>query len=298
MLLLPIIFFLMILITSMVFTVRQQTAVVIELFGKFYAVKFAGMRLKPPFPLATIVGKVNLRLTQLTSCVEVKTLDNVFVKIPVSVQFRVLPDRVKDAFYVLDDPSHQIESFVLNVIRTSASSMTLEHLYTEKSRIAEEVSHELKERLADFGYAVENILIDQPSPPQLVQDAFNHVIAAQREKEAAQLEGDAKRIRMIAEAEAEKQSKKLQGEGIAAQREAIAKGFRSALETIQETQPGLDESAIIAVLLATNQFDTIRDASQKPGNLILMPYTAEESLRSIANTAAAIRSFNLSKTTS
>ncbi len=140
----------LVLLALSVFTVKQQTAAIIEVFGKFYKVKESGIRLKFPAPIATIAGRMSLRLQEINAEVEVKTLDNVFVVIPVSLQFRIIPERVKDAFYTLSNPEHQIQSFVLNVIRTIASSMTLEHLYTEKSRIAEEVSHELKDRQQDL----------------------------------------------------------------------------------------------------------------------------------------------------
>jgi regulator of protease activity HflC (stomatin/prohibitin superfamily) len=277
------------LISTSFFTVRQNTAAIVEVFGKFYAVKESGIRLKFPIPIGQVVGRISLRLQELHSQVEVKTLDNVFVSIPVSLQYRVLEDKVKNAFYSLSDPQHQIQSFVLNVIRTSASGMTLEHLYTEKSKIAEEVSHELTDRLASYGYTVEAVLIDQPLPPQEVQDAFNRVIASQRDKESAKLEGEATRIRMVATADAEKESKKLQGEGIAAQRKAIAEGFKEAVDSMKGIAKNMDESVIIATLLATNQFDTIREASTKAGNLILMPYSADSAISDIARTAAAIK---------
>ena len=277
------------------FTVKQQTAAIIEVFGKFYAVKEAGIRLKFPAPVGYIVGRINLRLQELIAEVEVKTLDNVFVEIPVSLQFRVIPERVKDAFYALANPENQIQSYVLNVVRTAASGMTLEQLYTEKSRIAEEVSSELTDRLAGFGYTVETVLVDQPAPPQEVQDAFNRVIAAQRDKEAAKLEGEATRIRIVAGADAEKESKRLQGEGIALQRKAIAEGFRDAVQNLKTSMPQMDQAMIVATLLATNQFDTIRDAAGKPSSLILMPYSAEGAISDVARVAAAIRAFSESQ---
>ena len=279
-------------LSSMILVVRQQTVAIVEVFGRFYATKAAGIRLQFPFGVARVAGRMNLRLQELESNVEVKTLDNVFVNIPVSLQYRVLESRVQDAFYALEDPDHQINSFVLNVIRTAASGLSLEHLYTEKSKITEEVETELKDRLAGYGFAIEAVLIDQPSPPRDVQDAFNRVIAAQREKEAAKLEAEAKRIRIIAEAEAEKESKRLQGEGIAAQRSAIALGFRESIAAIKGASgEGVDDAMIIATLIATNQFDTIREVGTK-GNLILMPFTADGSMHDMAKTMAALEAFH------
>ncbi|MBA4118337.1 MAG: SPFH domain-containing protein [Candidatus Puniceispirillum sp.] len=279
-------------LSSMIVVVRQQTVAIVEVFGRFYTTMGAGIRLKYPFGIARVAGRMNLRLQELQSSVEVKTLDNVFVEIPVSIQYRVLESRVSDAFYALEDPDHQLNSFVLNVIRTAASALSLEHLYTEKSKIAEEVETELKDRLAGYGFAIEAVLIDQPSPPRDVQDAFNRVIAAQREKEAAKLEAEAKRIRIIAEAEAEKESKRLQGEGIAAQRSAIALGFRESIAAIKGASgEGVDDAMIIATLIATNQFDTIREVGAK-GNLILMPFSAEGSMNDMAKTIAALEAFH------
>lgn len=272
--------------------VRQQSVLVIELFGRFWALRQAGLGLKPPPPFGRVVGEVSLRVRDLASQVEVKTADNVFIRIPVAVQFRVIPERAADAFYTLTNPAHQIESFILNVVRSAASVMTLEQVYTEKNRIAAEVEAELSERLAGYGHRIEAILIDQPLPPPEVQAAFNRVISAQRAQEAAKMEGEAVRIRMVAEAEAEKQSKQLQGEGIAAQRRAIADGFHEAVMALKSAMPQADEALIVATLLATNQFDAIREASNKPASLILMPYSGDAAVGDIARLAAAIRAFS------
>jgi regulator of protease activity HflC (stomatin/prohibitin superfamily) len=290
----PLVLFALFLLRSSFFIVHQQSVAIVEVLGKFQSVRSAGFNIKLPNPIARIAGRLTLRLQDVTASVEVKTVDNVFIAIPVSLQFRVIPERAQEAFYSLSRPVEQIQSFILNNVRTTASSMTLEHIYTAKNVIAHEVETELKERLAGFGYSVEALLIDQPLPPPDVQAAFNRVISAQRGQEAAKMEGEALRIRIVAEAEADKQSKQLQGEGIALQRRAIADGFREAVQHFKGAMPEADEALIVATLLATNQFDVIRDAANKPATLILMPYSGDAPINDIARMAAAIRGLEVS----
>ena len=91
------------------FQVRTAEAVVIQRMGKFLRVATAGINFKLPW-LDQIAGRIDLRVQQLALDVETKTKDNVFVKIPVSVQYHVIPDHVYEAFYKLANPKQQISS--------------------------------------------------------------------------------------------------------------------------------------------------------------------------------------------
>ena len=276
-------------LSSTVLIVHQQTARVIEVFGRFYQIKHAGLRFKFPWPVAASAGELSLRLHELRSEVSVKTKDNVFVTFPVAVQYRVIAERVTEAFYQLNEPQRQIESFILNIVRTSAAVMTLDELYTERHTVSDEIRTELSERMQDYGYRIESVLVDEPQPSADVRSAFNRVIAAAREKEAARELGEAERIRIEAKAKAEAESKRLQGQGIAQQREEIAKGLREAVDVLKDSMPGIPENVILAMLMMTNQFDTIRDAAQAPGSIILMPYAGDSAITDIAKLSAAFQ---------
>lgn len=91
------------------FTVKQQTAAVVERFGKFHSIRHSGFQVRIPF-VDRIAGRINLRIQQLDVMVESKTKDDVFVRIKVSVQYLVLEAKVYDAFYRLEDPHQQITS--------------------------------------------------------------------------------------------------------------------------------------------------------------------------------------------
>lgn len=277
-----------------VLVVKQKSAAVIEFFGRFYAVKRSGLRLKFPWPFALerrgVHGeRVNLRLRELKEVVSVKTLDNAFVSFPVAVQYRVMPDRVKEAFYELDDAEGQIVSFVLNVVRTEGAKLSLEQLYTAKQEVENAVKRELAERMNTYGFEIVNVLVDEPQPSHEVQAAFNRVIAAQREKEAAANEAEAQRIRLVGIAEAEKTSKRLQGEGIAAQRVAIAEGYHEAMNQLKESMPNTGEDTILAMLMMTNHWDTIRDAASKEGNVIMVNGSGDIAMQDMSRMAAAFR---------
>ncbi len=281
-------------LNSMIMVVGQQTVAVTEIFGRFADVKPAGLRFKFPWPVSVEARmpsgrRMSMRLRELRHTVSVKTADNAFVDFPVAVQFRVRPDRVKEAFYELEDPEGQITSFVLNVVRAEGAKSSLEDLYTAKLAVELAVKQELGERLAAYGYDIVNVLVDQPQPSEEVQRAFNRVIAARREQEAARNLAEAERIRRVGIALAEKESKQLQGEGIAQQRLAIANGYRDAMENLKHVMPDVSEETILAMLMMTNHWDTIRDAAQAEGNVILLNGSGESAMQDLAKLAAAFR---------
>ena len=78
---------------SSFFTVKQQTAVIIERFGKYLSIRQAGLQLKIPV-IDKIAGRINLKIQQLDVIIETKTKENVFVKMKVSVQFVVIQSKV------------------------------------------------------------------------------------------------------------------------------------------------------------------------------------------------------------
>ena len=140
-----------------------------------------------------------------------------------------------------------------------------------------------------YGFEIVNVLVDEPQPSHEVQAAFNRVIAAEREKEAAENEAEAQRILLVGIAEAEKTSKRLQGEGIALQRVAIAEGYHDAMHQLKESMPNTGEDTILAMLMMTNHWDTIRDAAAKEGNVIMVNGSGDVAMQDMSRMAAAFR---------
>ena len=262
------VFGLLILLSSF-FTVKQQTAVVIERFGKFTSIRNSGLQLKIPI-IDRVAGRVNLRIQQLDVLIETKTKDNVFIKMKVSVQFKVIQDKVYEAFYKLEFPHDQITAYVFDVVRAEVPKLILDDVFVRKDDIAIAVKRELNEAMTTYGYDIINTLVTDIDPDIQVKNAMNRINAADREKTAAEFESEAQRIRIVAKAKAEAESKKLQGQGIADQRREIARGLVESVEVLYNV--GINSQEASALIVVTQHYDTLQAiGADANSNLILLP---------------------------
>lgn len=277
------------LLRSMIHIIRGKTAAIVETFGKpSTSALMPGLRFTWPYPIQNVVGRVNLQLQQIRADVEVKTRDNAFVKLPVTVQYCPDndPEGVVRAFYELEAPESQIASFILNTVRQTAAAMTIAELFENRSRIEDDVNKALSGRLRKVGYEIHAVLVDQPQPSPEVQASFNRVIAAQREAEAARMEAEAARVKQVGLAQAEAESKKLQGEGIAQQRKAIAQGAKESMDMLRKAMPDLGSRELLNFMLDTNRLDTLSVIGQQ-GNMMIID-TSEQN-RPLAQQTAALQ---------
>ena len=255
------------------FTVRQQTAVSIERFGKFESIRHSGLQMKIPI-IDKIAARISLKIQQLDVIVETKTLDDVFVKIKVSVQFVVIKEKVYDAIYKLEYPHDQITSYVFDVVRAEVPKMKLDDVFVKKDDIAIAVPREVQESMETYGYDIITTLVTDIDPDAQVKAAMNRINAAEREKVAAQYEGDAQRILIVEKAKAEAESKRLQGQGIADQRREIARGLVESVDVLQKV--GVSSQEASALIVITQHYDTLQAVGQQTNsNLILLPNSPE-----------------------
>ena len=252
------------------FTVRTAEVAIITRFGKFLRTAEPGLNWKSPF-FDSVAGTVSLRVNQLPLTMETKTKDNVFVTIPISVQNRVRPERVYDAYYKLSDPEAQIKSYVEQVILGHVPGMTLDEVFASQSSIAATVKQELDADMAGFGYEIVNVLVTDIVPDAKVKSAMNDINAAQREQVAANARGEAEKILVVKKAEAEAESKALQGQGIANQRKAIIEGLQVSIEQFQKVVEGASAREVMQLVMVTQYFDTLKSIgeSDKTNTLFL-----------------------------
>src|SRR6516164_10511094 len=243
------------------FTVSTSQVAVITRFGKFLRVAEAGLNWKTPY-IDAVAGIVSLRVNQIALTMETKTRDNVFVTIPISVQNRVRPEKVYDAYYKLSDPVAQIKSYVEQVILGHVPGMTLDEVFASQSSIASAVKQELDADMAGFGYEIVNVLVTDIVPDAKVKSAMNDINAAQREQVAANARGEAEKILVVKKAEAEAESKALQGQGIANQRRAIIEGLQGSIEAFQRAIGSVSTSDVMQLVLITQYFDTIKSIGE------------------------------------
>ena len=263
-------FIVLILVLGSFFTVRTAEVAIVTRFGKFLSVANPGLNWKLPF-FDSVSGVVSLRVNQITLTMETKTKDNVFVTIPISVQNRVRPEKVYDAFYKLSDPKAQIQSYVEQVILGHVPGMTLDEVFASQSSIAAAVKQELDADMATFGYEIVNVLVTDIVPDSKVKAAMNDINAAQREQVAANARGEAEKILVVKKAEAESESKALQGQGIANQRKAIIEGLQVSIEQFQKVVDGASAKEVMQLVMVTQYFDTLKSIgeSDKTNTLFL-----------------------------
>jgi len=243
------------------FTVKTAQVAVVTRFGKFVRAAEPGLNWKTPF-LEAVAGTISLRVNQITLTVETKTRDNVFVTIPISIQNRVRPEKVYDAFYKLSDPTAQIKSYVEQVILGHVPGMTLDEVFASQSSIASAVKEELDVDMAAFGYEIVNVLVTDIIPDAKVKSAMNDINAAQREQVAATARGEAEKILVVKKAEAEAESKALQGQGIANQRKAIIEGLQGSIEQFQKVVGDASTSEVMQLVMVTQYFDTLKSIGE------------------------------------
>jgi|TARA_B110000003_G_scaffold102492_1_gene104733 regulator of protease activity HflC (stomatin/prohibitin superfamily) len=277
-------------ILSGVFVVKQQTTAIIERFGRFLAVRRPGLHIKIPF-VDKIAGRLSLRILQLDVIVETKTKDNVFVKLKVSVQYKVIEDKVYDAFYKLDFPQDQITSYVFDVVRAEVPKMILDDVFEKKDEVANAVKSELNDAMSNYGYNIIKTLVTDIDPDAEVKKTMNKINAAERQKVAAQYEGDAARILIVEKAKAEAESKRLQGQGIADQRREIARGLEESVDVLNNV--GINSQEASALIVVTQHYDTLQSiGGETNSNLILLPNSPQAGSEMLNNMVASFTASN------
>ena len=120
----------------------------------------------------------------------------------------------------------------------TCQKLALDEAYLEKDQIAKAVKDELDATMENFGFAIVRALVTDIVPDARVKTAMNEINAARREQEAALAKGEADKTIAVKKAEAEAESKRLQGEGIAAQRKAMIAGLKESVEDFQKVVEG------------------------------------------------------------
>ena len=253
-------------LASSIFTVSSGNAAVIQRFGKFSRTGGAGLNLKLPF--AETKFEISLRVQQVDLKMETKTKDNVFVAIPVSVQYSIIPTMVYEAVYTMSNFKGQMESIVNNILLGHIPSMDFDEVYSSQPKIAAWVKAELDKEMGPVGYLINRVLVTDIVPSPAVRQAMDNINIANRNQVSAKAQGEADRIKVVAAANAQAEAKQLQGQGIANERIAIAKGFKEAIEMIKESADVPGEEAY-SMLLFTNWTDMLSSVGTSPNSTVV-----------------------------
>ena len=284
------IFFVVLFLFSGIFVVKQQSAAIVERFGRFLSIRQSGLHFRIPV-VDRISGRLSLRILQLDVIVETKTKDDVFVKLKVSVQYKVVAENVYDAFYKLDYPQDQITSYVFDVVRAVVPKMKLDDVFEKEDEFATAVKGELNDAMANYGYDIIKALVPDIDPDPEVKAAMNRINAAERKKVAAQYDGDAERILIVEKAKAEAESKRLQGQGIADQRREIARGLEESVDVLNKV--GINSQEASALIVVTQHYDTLQAIGGETNtNLILLPNSPQAGSEMLNDMVASFTASN------
>jgi regulator of protease activity HflC (stomatin/prohibitin superfamily) len=262
-------FFALTVVLGSYFTVQQQSRAIVERFGKYVRTASPGLNFKIPY-IESVVQRVSLRVQQLIVEVETKTQDNVFVKLFVAVQFRVVEGSEADSFYKLQDHVEQIKSYVLDVVRAKVPKMVLDEVFERKDDIGTAVKSELDVSMKIYGFEIPNALVTDVDPADNVKAAMNEIQTQQRLQVAAAAKGEANKILVVKNAEAEAESKHLQGEGIAKQRRAIVDGLRESIAAFTDKVSNVNEHEVLNLVLLTQYFDTLKEIGVSSGSKVIL----------------------------
>lgn len=263
----------LLLIIKAVIIVPEKKIYVIQRLGKFKRMARPGFGLIIPF-IDQKAGVINMRVQQLDVDVETKTRDDVFVHLRVSVQFQVMSDKLWEAHYSLDNHRHQIASYIFDDVRAEVPKMELDDVFAKKEDIAMAVRQNLADSMDDYGYSIVKALITDIDPDSNVKDSMNRINAAKRDKEATMENAEANKIRIVKAAEADAESKRLSGEGIAQQRLEIVRGFKESVEDFQKSLKNITHEEVMQFVLLTQYFDTLNNIGSNGKNTsILVPHS-------------------------
>ncbi len=250
--------------------VNQKEAKIIQRLGKFHSVRRAGISFRIPL-IDQVVGIQNLQIQELRVPVETITQDKVTLKIEVAIQYLIKADvdSIQNSFYELSDSTAQIESFVFDAVRAEVPKMELDNVYENKDNIANTVMEGLNSLLSNYGFDIKKTLVVDILPDAKVVGAMNAINEQKRLRQAAEEKGEADKILIIKAAEAEKESKKLQGEGVALQQMAVLKGREKAIKdlTVGTNMEVKDATELVMKLIDQ---DTLISMGEKNKNVIFM----------------------------
>ena len=242
-----------------IYSIPNDRIAIVTRCGKFERLAHPGLLCIPVPCICEKAGELSVRIQEINMTCETKTKDNVFVAIQLAVQYEVVREKIFEAFYSLQNPVVQINAYVFDVVRSTVPKMLLDDVFESKDQIASQVKESICKVMGEFGYFIHQVLVTDISPNVRVRDAMNEINASRRLRLAAAERAEADKIVLVKQAEAEAESKYLQGQGVARQRKAIVDGLRDSVGDFTESIHGMNAKDVLELVLLTQYFDTIKD---------------------------------------
>lgn len=244
-----------------------------------------------------VQGTIDLRMQELDIRCETKTLDNVFVSVQVSVQYRVKPGREKDSFYATSDIRHLMQSLVFDALRAEVPNYSLDDVFVVKEKLSSAVKSSVESAMTQFGFEIFATPVTDIDPDMGVKQAMNEAQRQKRLRRAAEDRGEAEKTLAIKtseataastriQAEAEADASELKGQGLSRQRQAIVEGLQKSVEAFTTNIKGMDPETVLSMIMITQYFDTLKEiGGNNKSSTVFVPTNPSE----IGNLAAQMR---------
>lgn len=257
--------------------VKQNTVKLVEFLGKFNRILRPGFNVIIPFLEWTRDQDLYKKNFQVG--VDGLTGDNVSVSIGLNVVYFVKTDdeSIFKSVYENENPQKLIRATIDEQLRGMISLFTHKDVYTKRQEIGDTIEVALRAKLHQIGFTLDSIQVQDIQLDARVLQALNKIIETEKLKEAALNEAQAKFIGLVKEAEADKESKKLLGEGMAEQRMAISKGFRESIDAIKQSDPSLTGADILKFLLDSARIETLENIGKDNAKVIYLNENLEAS---------------------
>lgn len=247
----------------------------VEFLGKYNRVLRPGFHFIIPFLEWTKAQALYKRNFPVE--VEGVTSDNVTAYIGLNVIYYVEDDGndtvegvIYKSIYSIDDARTMMKSTIDEQLRSMTVTFSHKDIFGKREEIGEQIEERLRVRLAGFGYKLDSIQVRDVKLEASVMAAMNKVVETEKLKEAAMNQAEAKKIMQVKEAEAERDSKILLGEGMAGQRTKIAEGFKEAVDMIKTADNSLSAEKVLQFLLDSSRIETLGNIGNNNAKVIYL----------------------------
>ena len=219
-------------------------------------------------------------MQNLPTTVQTKLKDNAFVAVEFVQQYWI--DKgdatVKKLVYELGaNYEDRIAERVHNEARSVLNRLDLNDVYDKKDEIGHDVEVELKKWLTDYGINLEKTLTNDVNPAANVVNSMNEKKQAEFDLQTAELTAEAEYKKTVRAAEARREGKIADGQGIAGQRNAIFSNISKTVVAMDEAFDGeVPVSAILNHVLELQRLDTQEQIAKNSSTTTLfVPYKSE-----------------------
>jgi len=276
---------------SSIRTVSQNHVQLIERFGKYVRTLDSGLHVLTPF-IEKAIADISLAMQNLMFDADAVTKDKVVVKVRANLVYAIDRGAVTKYYYELSNPIETLSAYVENYVRSYISSETHEELLERREEVSQYLVDHLDDIMIKWGIKIVSFQVVDIVFPSDITQAMSKVVASQRLREAAQNEAEANKVKVVKEAEAEKDSRILLGEGVAGERRAIIDGLKQSIGEMQNIK-GLNADEVMNLVVISQYFDTIKEIGQANNTKVMFmnpaPQGAQELVESLASAMEATR---------